>query len=182
MLDSLDPTIGSVAVVLLDCTDPRLTEAAIASCRRHSVPVVIDTGSYKKSSEELLVGLEYIIAPQKFFRARNRDLTLDKAMEKAFYDFSPKLLAATGGERGGVYLDESGMHSWEPFPIAVEDSCGAGDTFHGAFAWAVAADAPTAVSFDIAAWVAAKKCAALGNVGLPSRPALDKFLRNSRLG
>ncbi|WP_442790715.1 PfkB family carbohydrate kinase [Nocardia sp. NBC_01329] len=60
--------------------------------------------------------------------------------------------------------------------METKDSCGAGDTFHGAFAWAVAAGADTAAALDIASWSAARKCAVFGNAGIPDSIQLQQFL------
>ncbi|CAI7980062.1 hypothetical protein FRAHR75_720036 [Frankia sp. Hr75.2] len=70
LLDALDDTLRGAAAALLDCTDPVLSRATIDSCRKFEIPVIIDTGSYRESSEEFLDGVDYIIAPEKFFSAR----------------------------------------------------------------------------------------------------------------
>ncbi|SQD99326.1 putative Ribokinase [Parafrankia sp. Ea1.12] len=167
LLDAVDDTLRGAAAALLDCTDPVLSRAAIDSCRKFEIPVIIDTGSYRESSEEFLSGVDYIIAPEKFFSARHPKESLEDGMRKVYSDFQPAVLAATRGELGGIYLDASGAHSYDSHPVTVVDSCGAGDTFHGAFAWAIATGASTEEAFRIASWTAARKCSALGNDGLP---------------
>lgn len=167
---------------LLDCTDQALTKAAIARCRELGVPVVIDTGGYKQSSEDLLTGVEFIVSPEKYFTGRHPGEPLERSMAKAQEDFQPKVLVATQAASGGVYLDESGTHRYRGFPVDTKDSCGAGDTFHGALAWAVAAGADTATALDIASWAAAQKCAVFGNGGIPSRGQLERFLEESISG
>lgn len=176
MLDAMDEMFSGADVALLDCTDPRLSKAAIQSCRNLQVPIVIDTGGYKESSEALLHGIDYIAAPEKFFTGRHPGEPLDRSMARVFDDFEPRVLVATQGKRGGVYLDETGEHRYRAFEITAEDTCGAGDTFHGALAWAIAASVPMRAALDIASWAAAQKCASFGNVGIPDRSSLKQFL------
>ncbi|WP_169810553.1 PfkB family carbohydrate kinase [Nocardia arthritidis] len=176
LLDALDGALTGADAALLDCTDPELSTAAIQSCRAAGVPIVIDTGGYKQSSEGFLHGVDYIAAPEKFFTGRHPGEPLDESMSRVFADFEPKVLIATQGSRGGVYLDEAGQHRYRAFEVTTEDTCGAGDTFHGALAWAVAADASVGAALDIASWAAAQKCATFGNVGIPDRSALKEYL------
>jgi sugar/nucleoside kinase (ribokinase family) len=176
MLDVMDEVFIGADAALLDCTDPQLSKAAIQSCRNLQVPIVIETGGYKESSEEFLHGIDYIAAPEKYFTGRHPGESLDRSMARVFDNFEPRVLVATQGKRGGVYLDETGEHRYRAFEITVEDTCGAGNVFHGALAWAIGASAPVHAALDIASWAAAQKCAAFGNAGIPDRVALKQFL------
>ena len=62
------------------------------------------------------------------------------------------------------------------------DSCGAGDTFHGAYAWAVAQGLSPAECFDTAAWSAALKVSQVGNQAIPTLDQLEDARRESRAG
>ncbi len=176
---AVDAAVRDADAVLIDCTDPDLTTPAIEACRAAGIPVVLDTGSYKPWSVELLRGVDHIVAPAKFFAAWRPDLALEDALQAAFESFRPRVVAATRGERGGLYRDAAGSHRFEPEPVETVDSCGAGDAFHGALAFAVAAGAPTEQAYRIAAWAAARKCAALGNAALPTGRALEAHLAST---
>ncbi len=177
LLGAVAESIVNADAVLLDCTDPALTERAIRACRTAGVPVVIDTGSFKPWSPGLLQGVDYIITPAKFFRSWRPDLGEDEAIRAAFIEFGPTVLAATMGARGGAYIDGHGLHRFDAVGVDAVDSCGAGDVFHGAFTWSVAVGAPAEMGLRVAAWAAARKCAVLGNAGLPDRRALQAHLR-----
>lgn len=176
MLDALDDAVRPAGAVLVDCTDAAVTESTIRACRAAGVPVVIDTGSLKPYSTGLLHGVDYIVSPAKFLRAWRPDLSLEGALTQAFSEFAPTVVAATSGARGGAYVDARGLHRYDAVEVRAVDSCGAGDTFHGAFAWSVAAGVETDVAFRVAAWAAARKCAMLGNDGVPDRDALEELL------
>ena len=152
-------------------------EAAVAAARSAGIPIIMDTGSYKPWSESLLYGIDYLIAPSKFLlKQQPKARALDDAIDRAYAQFKPRLMAATEGDQGGRYRDESGLHRYAPWTVTTVDTCGAGDAFHGAFAWAIAAGGDPATAFQVAAWAAASKCATLGNAGLPTREALDQHL------
>ncbi|MET8797915.1 PfkB family carbohydrate kinase [Nocardia sp. NPDC004568] len=178
-LAAVPSAFDAADAALLDCTDPVLGRAAVALCRDREVPIIMDTGGYKESSEEFLYGIDYLVAPQKFFAGRNPGQSLEQSMLRAFEDFRPRALVATQAARGGIYLDHTGWHRYRGFPVETKDSCGAGDTFHGAFAWCVAAGADTGNALDIASWAAAQKCAVFGNDGIPDSIQLKRFLAES---
>ncbi|WP_336086145.1 carbohydrate kinase family protein [Nocardia sp. SSK8] len=177
-IEALPAVFADADAALLDCTDPALSRAAVSRCRESGVPVVIDTGGYKQSSEDLLAGVEFIVSPEKFFAGRHPGESLERSMAKVYEDFQPRVLVATQAARGGVFLDETGTHRYRGFPVETRDSCGAGDTFHGALTWAVAAGAETATALEIASWAASRKCAVFGNGGIPDRHQLEQVLED----
>lgn len=176
LLAALPAALRGADAALVDCTDPALARSSLEICRRLGIPTIIDTGSYRESSDAYLADADYIIAPEKYFVARHPSETLEAAMMKVHDDFGPTVLAATRGDQGGLYLDESGYRSYRAVPVTARDSSGAGDAFHGAFAWAIAAGAPVDMAIRVAAWVAAQKCRGTGNSTLPNGESLAAFL------
>jgi sugar/nucleoside kinase (ribokinase family) len=176
ILRALKKAFDGVDAALLDCTDSALSGAASRLCREQGIPTVIDTGSYRESCEKYLGDVDHIVAPEKFFRARHPGYTLLDAMEKVYADFNPATLVATQGGQGGLYRDAAGSHTYPAYPVSVVDSSGAGDTFHGAFTWALAAGVPIGTAIRIASWAAAQKCAAVGNDSLPTAGSLSSAL------
>jgi sulfofructose kinase len=63
------------------------------------------------------------------------------------------------------------------FSVAALDTTGAGDAFHGAFAWALAEGHPDQTCAALASATAALKCRRLGaREGLPTLSELEDFL------
>jgi len=169
LISRVDEILSGADVVLLDCTDEVLTRVAVDRARNQGVPIVMDTGSYKPWSEPLLYGIDYLIAPEKFVVAQQPAAgTPDEAHRLAYEQFTPLVFGVTQGDRGGRYLDAQGAHQYDAVAVHAVDTCGAGDTFHGAFALAIALGKNVPGAFDIAAWAASRKCATLGNAGLPT--------------
>lgn len=87
--------------------------------------------------------------------------------------------AVTLGERGVLWVDDEGVHHLPAFPVKAVDTTGAGDVFHGAFAFAIGARAPLQKAFQLASVVAALKCMhSGGRNGVPNLSTALSALQN----
>jgi sulfofructose kinase len=88
----------------------------------------------------------------------------------------------TRGADGYEWMDASGTRHVQPaFPVVARDTTGAGDTFHGAFAWALTQGHTDSECARLASAAAALSCLGLGaRSGLPTRAELDEFLATRR--
>jgi hypothetical protein len=84
----------------------------------------------------------------------------------------------TGGDRGCWYAEGAGaVHHVPAFEVAVVDTTGCGDVFHGAYAACIARGEPVRQAIRVAAAAAALKATRPGGrAGIPTRPAVDAFL------
>ena len=125
-----------------------------------------------------------MIAPEKYV-LKETGHPPERAAVELWGDSCRVLFAVTQGKRGGVFTTgkETGcLERWDAAPVTAVDSCGAGDTFHGAYAWALATGLPPAECFDTAAWTAGLKVSQLGNTGLPTLEQLEHARRASCAG
>jgi sulfofructose kinase len=83
--------------------------------------------------------------------------------------------AVTLGADGVAWLEAGEAHRQPALPVAARDTTGAGDVFHGAYAFAIAAGAPVAESMGFAAAAAALKCRKPG--GRDGIATLDETVR-----
>lgn len=93
----------------------------------------------------------------------------------------PGWACVTDGENGVWWTDGEGVSHVPAFRVAVKDTLGAGDVWHGAFALALAEGqaAPEAIRFANAA--AALKCMTFGGrSGSPDRAAVMTFLKETK--
>ena len=90
-------------------------------------------------------------------------------------------LAATNGAEG-AFIAEAGSIAHVPaFPVEVVDTLGAGDTWHGAFALALAEGRSAREAVTFASAAAAIKCTRFGGRdGAPRRAEVDAFLAERR--
>jgi sulfofructose kinase len=170
--------IAEAAAVLSDLRWVEGTREAFREARAHGVPTLLDAD----------LGGAGLLA--EFLGLADYAIFSGPALD----DFAPHLdergqlesVLATGARHAGVtrgadgyaWLSQSGKSGHQPgFPVEIVDTTGAGDAFHGAYAWALANDRPAAECARIAAAVAALKCRRLGaRAGLPTRAELDDFL------
>lgn len=96
---------------------------------------------------------------------------------KAFRPGVPGWLAVTDSERGVFYMHGEDVRHCPAFPVEAVDTLGAGDTFHGAFALALAEGMGEERALRFASAAAAIKCTRFGGRdGSPTRAELDFFL------
>ena len=184
MIARLPEFLEGVDVALLDSTDEVLAAAALDECERRGITTVIDTGSGRPWTRALLGRVDHVIAPEKY-ALKETGHSAERAAIELWGDSCRAVFAVTQGKRGGVFATGKGpeyLGRWDAVPVTAVDSCGAGDTFHGAYAWAVAKGLSPAECIDTAAWAAGLKVSRLGNQGIPTLDQLEKARRSGRVG
>ena len=183
MVGQLPGFLEGVDVALLDSTDEALTTAALDECEKRGVTTVIDTGSGRPWTERLLGRVDHVIAPEKYV-LKETEHPAERAAVDLWGDSCHVVFGVTQGQRGGVFTtgkEPECLQRWDAAPVTVVDSCGAGDTFHGAYAWALAKGLSPTECFDAAAWSAALKVSQLGNKGIPTLDQLENARKSSRV-
>ena len=168
--------VAACDALLIDDVYPDLALAAARHARAHGVPVVADMVPGVEKAN-LLGVTDVMIAPRHFARKIGCDNDLDQALE-AIHDLGPTTAVITLGAEGWVYSDSTGCGRGNAFAVEVVDTTGAGDTFHGAFAYGLGRGWDTARRCEFASAVAAIKCMKPGGrTGLPSLDQTLEFLR-----
>jgi sugar/nucleoside kinase (ribokinase family) len=181
MLRRLPAFLEGADVVLLDSTDHALADATLDECGRQGVPTVIDTGSGRPWTAGLLDRTDHVIAPEKYV-LKATGHPAERAALELWGGSCRAVFGVTQGSRGGVFAtgsDPGCLARWDAVTVAGVDSNGAGDTFHGAYAWALARGLPLEECFEVAAWSAALKVTRLGNAGIPTWDELQDARRKS---
>jgi sulfofructose kinase len=89
-------------------------------------------------------------------------------------------VVVTQGKRGGFLYDGSSVTRYPSYPADVKDSNGAGDVFHGAFAFAVTAGYPFLKCCHFSSAVSAIKCMGVGaRESVPDFEAVKKYLEEN---
>jgi sulfofructose kinase len=89
----------------------------------------------------------------------------------------PGWIGVTVGDEGVLWLDRGALHHLRAHDIAVVDTLAAGDTFHGAFALALAEGRGENEALRFANAAAALKCARTGGRnGIPHRGEVEQFI------
>jgi sugar/nucleoside kinase (ribokinase family) len=142
-------------VVLSDGHLPELALPLLRRAREAGVPTVLDGGSWKPWTAELLPWIDIAVVSARFVPPGAPDVL-------AFLRERVGAAAVTGG--AGPIRWSAGEGSGEIRPPATEavDTLGAGDILHGAFCHAYAVSGDFAASLASAAPIAARACASWG--------------------
>lgn len=164
--DDVDVLVATADVVLVDGHHPRLALAAARGARDAGVPVVLDAGSWKPVLKELLELTTMAVCSADF------SFPDGSPASASMIDAGPALVAATDG--GGAVRWWSGVESGRVSVPAVDavDSLGAGDVFHGAYAYAIARGVDPVVALQHAAAVASLRVTHVGPRAWLSDPRL----------
>ena len=169
--------IAGCGALLVDTYFPELALAAARTARAHVVPVIADARP-SNTNAELMREVDVLIAPRQFARDAGLDHDLDAALE-AIHGFGPKTALITLGTDGWVYSAPEGRGQGTAFTVEAVDTTGAGDVFHGAFAYGLTQGWNTDRCAEFAGAVAAIKCTRLGGrTGIPDLAQVLEFLRN----
>ena len=163
-------------------TDTRWPEGAAASlelARSRGVPGVVDFDRVpNRQTAEMLFGLASHLA---FGRDGLAALTGHDDIAQGLLAVAGRTRAwigVTAGERGVFWLEDGRVHHLPAFKVAVVDTLGAGDVFHGAMALALAEGMNERDALTFSSAVAAIKCGQFGGGSVtPHRHEVEAFLR-----
>lgn len=156
--------------------------------RAAGVPIVADFERHEWPEFPELLGLVDHLIVARDFAERLTGEREPSAAVAALWTPDRHLVAVTCGADGCWYQAcNLPLRHAPAFPVDVVDPTGCGDVFHGAYAAALARGAPVEERIGFASAAAALKATrAGGQAGIPSRAAVDNFLRagsqESRVG
>lgn len=170
--------VADAAVVISDLNWLEGTLALFAEARRHGVTTLLDVdlGSGGLLGEVIgLTDVAILSAPafEKHVPGRDDALRLEHLIR-----LGVRHAGVTRGAQGYGWATAAGETGWQAaFRVETVDTTGAGDAFHGAFAWGLAQGLSDAECARSASAVAAMSCTALGaRAGLPTATDLKRFL------
>ncbi len=179
------PDLGLIQdcdVLLVDDYFPELALAAARTARRQAIHVIADLTMMPKKNPDLFREVSVLIAPRSFAGQIGYAKDLSGALQ-AIHRLGPETAMITLGRQGYIYSSPEGRGRGKAFKVEVVDTTGAGDAFHGAFAYGLARRWEIRRCAEFGAAVAAIKCTKPGGrTGLPTLPQTIHFLRrNGRL-
>jgi len=151
--------------------DPRWVEGAatlFGKARTLGIPTVLD-GDVADAEvfERLLPLTDHAIFSEPALAAVAGSVG-DEALA-SLGRFKGRVIAVTRGQDGVSWYEDGRLHRQTTFPVDVVDTTGAGDVFHGAYAFAIGAGLEVRDAMAFAAATAALKCThSGGRVGIPS--------------
>lgn len=181
----LDRLVDDAAVVLLDGHHPALAAHVTVLAARAGLPVVLDAGSWKDELVGVLPRVT-VAACSADFQPPGKRRAGDDPVGAAtvLHRLGVPTVLITDGPRPVAWSTMDGARGTVPVPaVRVVDTLGAGDVFHGALAAAMAVRlGPVGVCAELAAEVAAARCARLGARAWLDAPEVDQFAQRLRVG
>ncbi len=180
--DMPDALIQSATLVLLDhITEPSLIPVA-EKARKLGVPVLGDIEGYTEPAKNLAALTDYLVVPRAWATWASGEPNPRSSC--ALLAKTPRLATVVTDGVGGCYMTtKAGGAVWHfpAFKVEVFDTNGCGDTFHGAFALAVARKLAVEDAVIFASAAAALKGIAAGGSrrgweALPTMEAVLEFL------
>jgi sulfofructose kinase len=182
--ETWEPEVSFVAsshALVVDVIWRQAALAAAKAARAAGVPVVADFAP-GADVEELAGLVDVFIVPESWAAAhgrapRDREDGAPADALQALHSYGARIAVVTVGREGCWYSGGESGHC-PAFEVDVVDTTGAGDVFHGAFAYALARRWELARCVEFASAVAALKCRALGGrTGIPNLGETLDFLR-----
>jgi sulfofructose kinase len=173
--------LADAGAALADMRWPQGAAAVLRAAAARDIPGVLDADAVPDpdAAAPLLARASHVVFSEPGLIAAT-GIADPHAALRAVRARAPGWLAATLGARGAISLDADAVQDWPAFPVRAVDTLGAGDTFHGAFALALAERRPIAVAMRFAAAAAAIKCTRPGGrAGIPLRAEVDRFLEEN---
>ena len=173
----LPQSLAGADAVLGDTRWQEGSARLFAAARAAGVPAILDGDRAPTEVPDLMALATHVALSMQGLR----DLTGCDDPRAGLARLGPSRTGWLGVTDGaaGVFFWEDGAIAHEPaFPVAVVDTLGAGDTWHGAFALALAEGRSERDAIRFASAVAAAEAGALDRRGgAPTRAEVEAFLR-----
>ena len=178
--DLPDTLLAATAVLLIDFLNLPSPIDLARKARRLNVPVVVDLEAQLPESAALVKEVDHLVVPEEFARWLTGEQDLPKAC--AALATTPRAATVvTAGANGCWWTDFTSRPPVHlpAFAVKAVSTNGCGDTFHGAYALAIARQFTVAEAVTFASACAAIKAAGAGGGwdALPTAQQVATFLR-----
>ena len=177
-----EDVLRSARVLLVDHFGVEGMSRASRIARAAGIPVVAD---FERDNVEGFSGLlelvDHLILGQDF-ACRRTETENAAAAAQALWSDARDTVVVTCGDKGCWYVSEQTKTPalMPAFRVPVVDTTGCGDVFHGAYASALARGLDLTDRLRFASAAAALKAGHRGGqAGIPARPAVEQFLKES---
>lgn len=173
-LDTID--FSQYDVILCDVRWHQGTEYCLKKAKQLNIISVLDADMTPQSIVPLVALSDHAVFSEPGLAKMTNETDSDKALTIA-NDVTEGSVYVTQGSKGCCWLENGEKHHHGGFKVDVVDTTGAGDVFHGAFAFAIANRYPHDKVVEFANAVAALKCTkAGGREGIPNVEQVNAFL------
>ena len=138
--------------------------------------VAVDADTYNDQLQGMIGDIDIFIGSEFYYNAlfgegASADLDKAEANMRTLLEKGPSIVVFTFGEYGSAVATKDGYRLVPGFNVDVVDTVGAGDTYHGAYLFAIAKGMDPFESARFANAVAAIKCTGIG--GRSAQPSYE---------
>jgi len=169
-------TAFSPRVLLLDGHEPPASSTMLAAFPQATS--MLDAGSLRPGTQQMAGSVDYLVASERFALQITglKDLAGPDQRQQCLSGLRTvakpgAVIVVTMGERGLIYDDLGVCRHLPAYAVRAVDTTGAGDVFHGAFAYALVRGCPLADTLKLASLAAALSVRERG--GRRSIPSLE---------
>lgn len=159
--------------VLVDFRHPRICAAAVEGAKAAGIPTVADVSNERvwalAGDVDVLIASEEAAA--EVLGRRDPEAALAALRHR-----EDQQVGITLGPEGYVWLEGDEARYLTSLPVDVIDTTGAGDVFHGAYAYALGAGWTAERCAMFASVTAAVSCTGLGREAIPTAAAVERLL------
>lgn len=177
--ESQKTAIKNAEILMVDGNELDAAVDAAKIARESGTKVLYDAGGLYDGIERLLPYADILIPSEEFAMGHTGETTPENAAKALFEKYCPNMVAVTCGKCGGVLYCGGDMFVHYPaFTVDAVDSNGAGDVFHGAFAYALTQNMKYEDACIFSSAVSALKCTKIGaRDGVPVLDEVKEFLK-----
>ena len=171
--------ITSARILHLDGCDAAACAQAAKVARKAGIPVVADLDTVYKKVEQIFPLIDYLIASTNFLPAVTGENDPFRVLEYMAREYKIRAPGVTLG-RDGALIYTGGRFYYSPgFVVETVDTTGAGDIFHGAFAYGLLQGWPMEQILDFSNAMAGLNCTRVGaRGGIANRAEAEKLIAN----
>ena len=174
--------VADVEVVMADNRFPDFVHPILEAARRRAIPAILDGDRAGTPDDALFAIASHVIFSSEALRATTGRDDLAAGLG-VIAERARGFLAVTNGPDAVLWCEGPRVERMPVFAVAAVDTLGAGDTFHGAFALALAEGQAPLAAMRFAAAAAALKCTRFGGIsGTPGREEVETLLAAGNLG
>lgn len=169
---------GSGRFLHLDGHSPLAAASAAHAARERGVRVCLDAGAGAPVEQllALVPATDVLIAAEQFAARIAPDGAFATGAARVL-GMGPDIVVVTRGDRGSYTFTADTAFATPAFPVAVVDTTGAGDVFHGAYLYGLLQGWTLESTAAFASATAAIKCTGLGGrAAIPPLPTVLRFL------
>lgn len=176
--DGQKEAVGAAEILMVDGNELDAAVEAAQLARKNGVKTLYDAGGLYDGVERLLPYADILIPSEEFALGHTRAENAQDAAYKLMEMYSPEVIVITQGKKGGIMLSGGKIKSYPSFEVKAVDTNGAGDVFHGAFAFGLTRGFDYYKCCIFSSAVSAVKCTKTGaRQSVPDYHTVKEFLK-----